>query len=71
MSQLVGSQKRSATASVMLDILVRTKDRTAAEVSAEVVTDTVKVSGQKVLYAVVAANTAVRDAAPGPSVTKG
>ena len=61
MSQLVGksAEERNA-ASVMLDILVRTKDRTAAEVLAEVVTDTVKVSGQKVLYAVVAANTAVR-----------
>ena len=61
MSQLVGksAEERNA-ASVMLDILVRTKDRTAAEVAAEVVTDTVKVSGQNVLYAVVAANTAVR-----------
>ena len=61
MSQLVGksAEERNA-ASVMLDILAGTKNRTAAEVAAEVVTDAARVSGQKVLYAVLAANTAGR-----------
>ena len=60
-AQLVGkpAEERNA-ASVMLDILTSTKNRTAAEVAAEVVTDPAKVSGQKVLYAVLAANTAGR-----------
>ena len=61
MSQLVGkSAEERNTASVMLDILAGTKNGTAAEVAAEVVTDPAKVSGQKVLYAVLAANTAGR-----------
>ena len=61
MSQLVGksAEERNA-ASVMLDILAGTKNRTAAEVAGEVVTDPAKVSGQNVLYAVLAANTAGR-----------
>ena len=61
MSQLVGksAEERNAT-SVMLVILAGTKNRTAAEVAAEVVTDAAKVSGQKVMYAVLATNTAGR-----------
>ena len=61
MSQLVGksAEDRNA-ASVMLDILAGSKKKTAAEVVAEVVTDAAKVSGPKVLYAVLAANTAGR-----------
>ena len=49
MLQLVGksAEERNA-ASVMLDILAGTKNRTAAEVAAEVVTDAAKVSGQQV-----------------------
>ena len=58
MSQLVGKSEERNAASVMLDILAGTKNRTAAEVAAEVVTDPTKVSGPKVLYAVLAANTA-------------
>ena len=48
MSQLVGksADERNA-ASVMLEILAGTKNRTAAEAAAEVVTDAAKVSGQK------------------------
>ena len=61
MSQLVGKsvEERNAS-SVMLHPLAGTKNKTAAEVAAEVVTDVSKVSGQKVLYAVLAANTAGR-----------
>ena len=61
MSQLVGksAEERNA-ASVMLDILAGTKNKTAAEVAAEVVTEAPNVSGQKVLYAVLAANNAGR-----------
>ena len=61
MSQQVGksAEERNA-ASVMLDILAGTKNRAAAEVAAEVVAEATKVSGQKVLYAVLAANTAGR-----------
>ena len=61
MSQLVGksAEERNA-ASVMLDILAGTKDSAAAEVAAEIVTDVAKVSGEKVLHAVLAANTAGR-----------
>ena len=46
MSQLVekSAEERNA-ASVMLDILAGTKNKTAAEVAAEAVTDTAKVSG--------------------------
>ena len=49
-SQLDGKSAEDA-ASVMLDILACTKNKTAAEVT---------VSGQSVLYAVLAANTAGR-----------
>ena len=61
MSQLVGksAEKRNA-ASVMLDILAGTKHKTAAELAVEVVTEAQRISGQKVLYAVLAANTAGR-----------
>ena len=61
MSQLVGksAEERNA-ASVMLDILAGTRNGSAAEVAAEIVTHAAKVSGQKVLYAVLAANTAGR-----------
>ena len=61
MSQLVGksAEERNA-ASVMLDILAGTKNKTAAEVAVEVVTEAQRISGQKVLYAVLAANTAGR-----------
>ena len=61
MSQLFGksAEERNA-ASVMLDILAGTKNRSAAEVAAEVATDPAKVSGHKLLYAVLAANTAGR-----------
>ena len=61
MSQLVGkSAEERNVASVMLDILDGTKIMTAAEVAAEVVTEAPKVSGQKVLCAVLAENTAER-----------
>ena len=61
MSQLVGmSAEERNSASVMLDILARTKNKTAAEVAVEVVTEAPRISGQKVLYAVLAANTAGR-----------
>ena len=48
MSQLVGksAEERNA-ASVMLDILAGTKNKTAAEVAVEIVTDAPKISGQK------------------------
>ena len=61
MSQLVGksAEDRNA-ASVMLDILAGTKNKTAADVAVEIVTDAQKLSGQKVLYAVLAANIAGR-----------
>ena len=53
MSQLIGwsAEERNA-ASVLLDILAGTKNKTAAEVAAEVVTEAPRISGQKVLYAV-------------------
>ena len=56
------SQERSATrpASVMLDILAGTKNKTAAEVAVEFVTEAPRISGPKVLYAVLAASTAGR-----------
>ena len=48
-------------ASVMLDILAGTKNKTAAEVAVEVVTEAPRISGQKkVLCAVLAAHTAGR-----------
>ena len=60
-SQLFGkSAEERNVASVMLDILAGTKNKTAAEVAAEVVTEPPKVNGQKVLHAVLAANTAGR-----------
>ena len=51
------AEERNA-ASVMLDILA--KNKTAAEVAAETVTGAPRISGQKVLYAVLAADTARR-----------
>ena len=61
MSKLVGKsgEERNA-ASVMLDILACTKSKTAAEVAVEIVTDAPKLSGQEVLYGVLAANIARR-----------
>ena len=61
MSQLVGksAEERNA-ATLMLDILASTKEKSAAEVEAEVSTDPAKIDGQRVLYAVLAANTAGR-----------
>ena len=61
MSQLVGksAEERNA-ASVMPDILTSTKNKTAAEVAVEIVTDAPQISGQVVLYAMLAANTAGR-----------
>ena len=58
LSQLVGksAEERNAAA-VMLEIVAGTKNKTAAEVAAEVVTDAT-LNGQRVLYAVPAANTA-------------
>ena len=44
----------------MLDIVAGTKNKTAAEVTGEVVTEAPRVSGQRVLYAVLVANTAGR-----------
>ena len=44
----------------MLDILAGTKNKTAAEVAVEFVTEAPRISGQKVLYAVLAASTAGR-----------
>ena len=52
-------EERNA-ASVMLDILAGTKNKTAAEVAAEVVTEAARVSGLEVLYAVLAATSAGR-----------
>ena len=61
MSQLVGkSAEERKVPSVMLDILAGTKNKTAAEVAVEVVTEAPRINGQKVLYAVLAANTAGR-----------
>ena len=61
MSQLVGksAEERNA-ASVMLDILANTKNKTAAQVAVEVVTDAAKLTGQKVMYVVLAANSTGR-----------
>ena len=61
MSQLVGksAEERNA-ASVMLDILAGTMHETAAEVAVEIVTEAPRISGQKVLCAVLAAKTAGR-----------
>ena len=47
-------------ASGMLDILAGTKNKTAAEVSVEIGTDAPKLGGLKVLYTMLAANTAGR-----------
>ena len=50
MSQLVGkSADERGAASVMLDVLARTKNKIAAEVAGEVVTEAPRISGQKVL----------------------
>ena len=51
MSQLAGksTEERNA-ASVMLDILASTKNKTAAEVAVEIVTVASRLSGQKVLW---------------------
>ena len=59
MSQLVGksAEERNA-ASAVLDIFAGTKNKNAAEVAGEVVTDAPKLSGQKKLQAVLAATTA-------------
>ena len=59
MLQLVGksAEERNA-ASLMLEILASTKNKTESEVATEVVTEAPRISGQKVLYAVLAANTA-------------
>ena len=61
MSQLAGksAEERNA-ASVMLDILARTKNKIAAWVAVEVLTEPPRIIGQTVLYAVSAANTAGR-----------
>ena len=61
MSHLVGksADERNASA-VTLDILASTKDMTAAEVAGVVTTDPSRVSGQKMLFAVRAADTAGR-----------
>ena len=59
MSQPVGmSAGERIAASVMPDILAGTKNQTAAEVAVEIVTDASRLSGLKVLYAVLVANTA-------------
>ena len=61
LSQLVGksAEERNA-ASVMLDILASTNEKTAAKVACAAITDPSRLSGQKVLSAVLAANTAGR-----------
>ena len=61
MSRLVGksAEERNA-ASVMLDILAGTKSKAAAEVVVEIVTEAPRISGRKLLYAVLAADTAGR-----------
>ena len=60
LSQLCGkSAEERIAAAVMLEIIAGTKNKTAAEVPAEVVTDATR-NGQRVLYAVLAANTARR-----------
>ena len=60
MSQQVGksAEERNA-ASVLLDILAGTTNKIAAEVAVEIVADAPKLSGQNVLCAVLAADTAV------------
>ena len=61
MSQLVGkSAEERGAASTMLDILAGSKNKTAAEVAVEIVTEAPRISGQTVLYAVLAATTAGR-----------
>ena len=57
---VVKSAEEHNAASVMLDILADTKNKTAAEVAVEIVTEAPRISGQKVLYAALAANTAAR-----------
>ena len=48
MTQLVGkSAEERGAASMMLDILAGTKNKTAAEVAVEIVTDAPSLSGQK------------------------
>ena len=42
----------SSAALVMLDILASTKNKTAAEVAVEIISEAPKISGQEVLYAV-------------------
>ena len=61
MPQLVGksAEERNA-ASVMQDILAGNTNTTASEVAGEVVTEAPSISGPRVLYAVLAANTAGR-----------
>ena len=60
LSQLVGkSAEECNAAAVMLEILAGTKNKTATEVAAEVVTDATR-NGQSLLYAVLAANTTGR-----------
>ena len=57
---VVKSAEERNAASVMLDILADTKNKTAAEVAVEIGTEAPRISGQKVLYAPLAANTAAR-----------
>ena len=59
LSQLVGKSPEERNAAAVLEILASTKNKTATEVAAEVVTDATR-NGQRVLYAVLAANTAGR-----------
>ena len=61
MSRLVGKSAEERTAaSVMLEVLANNKHNTAAEVAEAVITDPSRLSGQKSLCAVLAANTALR-----------
>ena len=55
----MSAEERNAV-SVMLDILAGTMNKTAAEGAVEIVTDASRLSGQKVLCAVLAASTAGR-----------
>ena len=58
MSRLVGKSAEERTAaSVMLEMTANTKHKTAAEVAEAVTTDPSRLSGQKLLCAVLAANT--------------
>ena len=61
MSQMVGKSAEERTAgSVVLDILAGTKNVSAAEVAVEIVTNAPKLSGQKMMYVVLATDTARR-----------